>query len=340
MSIGLITATTSADLEDQLIEALCGDGFSLTARAFNSERLKQVIHHLPKEERFLVIHDEGIELGEQQKQRLQSEFLSFLEIDSESKLSQEEIRKIALERTREPELQAHPRFVRTVIGSWLGFTGSTGSPGISTVAMNVAAEISLLEKTVLVDAAITRRDLAPRFGMKSRGEVVSLNPTLDLIDLPEVDSRLDWGKDHEYICADLGVAPSISLSLSDRRVASRSYLRNLERCRFVVYIAAPETHAVDEMYRFAQDLQRNFPDTKAVYVLNKFNNSTRQQGIKKSFRAAVKELNPNQEIFTIPLDYQVLDRTQARFATVLEVSPHSSLRKAIRAVSIYLSNSP
>lgn len=339
MSIGLITATNSIELEDKVIEALCHEGFQLAARAFNSETLNQIMAELPQEERFLVIHDESISLSIQQKQKWQSEFLAFLEIKVESNPNHEEIRKAALERTREPEVSEQPKFVRTVIGSWIGFTGSTGSPGVSTLAMNIAAEMSLSQRTVLVDAAINRRDLAPRFGMKSGGALVSLNASLELIDLPQDTSEQIWENKFDLVCADLGAAPSISQSLSDRRMVSRNYLKNLERCRTVIYVATPESYAIDEMASFALDTLRNFPDTNILFVLNKFTNSTRQQGLKKSFRTAVKEFDPSREIFVLPHDHQLLDRAQARFATVLEVSPHSSLRKSMRALSIYLSNS-
>ena len=135
---------------------------------------------------------------------------------------------------------------------------------------------------------------------------------------------------------DMGSAPDIEVSLSDRRAAGRIFAEYLHCCRELVFVTGSESHALQQMERFHLQLQSLMPNMKVTYVLNKVGSSSRQQGIKRSFQKKVNEFSSGQRSFLIPADYSLLDRAQGRFASVIEVSPRSALRRAYQELAVYL----
>lgn len=342
MKIKLITALSSFEVEDAVIEVLTQREFSLERRVTAKQDLMTALISAKEEDRYLVVCDEYFAISPRERKEFQGEHIVVIEISAGAKPNPIELLEIVYERLRAPEPESKI-IVGKQLENWIGFTGSCGSPGISTIALNVAAELSLTTQTLLVDADHGRGDLCARLGMKNNGRQLLLNENLKLLELAEhnaemIDDNLAANELADVICIDIGDAPDLERTITDRRVAGKKYFENLQRCRNIVYVTHPEPYALMEMERFAHQMLVQNPKTEITYVLNKLSTSSRQSALKRRFQQSVKRLESDRTNFLIPFDHNLLDRTHARFATVLEVAPRSALRKGIRSLSVYLNN--
>ena len=342
MKINLITALSSFEVEDAVIEILTQREFLLACRVTDKQDLIAALTSTNEEERYLVVCDEYCAISPRERRGFTAEHLVFIELAAGIKPNSVELLENVYERLRAPEPDS-----KTVAGkqfeNWIGFTGSCGSPGISTIALNVAAELSLTTETLLVDADHGRGDLCSRLGMKNNGRKLPLNENLHLLELAggNTEELIDDSNAKglaDVVCVDIGDAPDLERTITDRRILGKSYFEILQCCKNIVYVVHPETYALLEMERFAQQMLLQNPNIEITYVLNRLSTSSRHSALKRRFQQSVKRLDSERPSFLIPFDYNLVDRTQARFATVLEVAPRSSLRKGIRFLSVYLNN--
>lgn len=351
MKINFVTALAAYDLEDVVIETLSDKGFYLLARAHSKVQLFELINTIPSDERVLVIHDEILALSNGEKKQLQSEQFTAVELESEQRLNPESFLSQVYERLRKPEkaeTTIEGRTARAINrnGNWIGVTGSSSAPGITTVAINLAAEFSNNHLTTLVDGDVKRADIGVKLGVKSQDRSIQLSESLRLINLNHVDDSMsnkfmagvmsEAASGVEKFCIDLGTAPELRVAVSDRRRLGQEYVEKLQLCSQLLYVVQPENHSLFEMENFYSQLCEFYPEAQVTFVLNKSATSSRHQAIKKSFRRKIEEMQVKQKHFIVPMDYALVDRAQGRFATVSEVAPRSTLRKAYQELSIYL----
>jgi hypothetical protein len=175
-------------------------------------------------------------------------------------------------------------------------------------------------------------------GMKRDQHRVKLNNHLSILDLhPNTSDEALEDRQNILSILDMGSAPEIEVSLSDRRAPGRSFAELLQSCKELVFVVGPENHALRQMEEFSLQLQSMIPNIRVTYVLNRLASSSRHQGIKRSFQRKLNELGTDNSAFLIPADYSLLDKAQGRFASVLEVSPRSALRRAYQELAVYLS---
>lgn len=342
MEIKLITALSSFEVEDAVIEILTQREFSLVKRVMTKKDLIATLILANEEDRFLVVCDEYSAISPRDRREFPGEHIVVIELSAGSRPNPIEFMEMVYERLRAPEPESK-KVTGKQFENWVGFTGSCGSPGISTIASNVAAEISLSSKTLLIDADFGRGDLCSRLGMKNNGRQLLLNQNLHLLELSKDKSGMmidDLTAQDlaDVICIDIGEAPDLELTLTDRRAAGKSYFENLQRCKKIIYVTHPEPYALLEMERFANQMLIHNPNAEITYVLNRLSASSRHSALKRRFQQSVTRMEASGKSFMIPFDHNLVDRTHARFATILEVAPRSSLRKGIRSLSVYLNN--
>lgn len=351
MKINFVTALSAYELEDAVIETLADKGFNLIARVNSKAQLFELIKTMPSDERVLVVYDEIIALSNGEKKQLQTEQFSALELESDQKLDHESFLSQVYERLRKPEKSETAFEGRTTRamsrnGNWIGVTGSSSAPGITTVAINLAAELSTNHLTTLVDGDVRRSDIGIKLGVKSQDRSIQLSESLRLINLSQVEPSVsnkiiesvmsEPVTEVEKFCIDLGTAPELRVAISDRRRTGQEFVEKLQLCSQLLYVVQPENHSLSEMEHFYFQLCEFYPEAQVTFVLNKSATSSRHQAIKKSFRRKIEEMQVKQKHFIVPMDYALVDRAQGRFATVSEVAPRSTLRKAYQELSIYL----
>jgi hypothetical protein len=336
MTIAFATAISSHELEDKVIAALSDLGFTLSFRALTPIHLENYLETNDIEERRLLIFDDtfrhcvgkGIYKGDNQ--------LALLLLHSSVVWTNEEIVKAAHEALRQPSIpKTLPRRSELRV-DWFGVLGTSGSPGISSMAINIAADFAEKFPTQIIDADKRNQDLHILLGARREGRS-SLTSSLAL---RTIDSEDDYQSlDREESCVsviDLGEAPKFHHEIfSDRRANIRKSVDLIVQSRQLIYVLQPENRALIELDAFLNFAENELSGNQVTFLLNKMGNSTRHKGI---FRSLKNRLS-NQALFVVPRDYALFDRAQARFATLGEVGARTSVKRAISELSIYLAKS-
>lgn len=330
-----MTALADADCEDRVIAALIQEDFTLIQRCHSITHLQDFLTSRIEEKRLIIITDEEFGLSAREYSVLASEQRALLQLSARDSLEPESIKCRVHEALRSPEVLTPQIRRREKRGDFVAFTGSSGSPGISTVALNVAAELSEERKVQLIDADPSRRDLHQRLGMQS-SENIQLTTQFLVRNIESFDFTFSNVQKNGCInLLDIGDAPSLNGLLTDRRRVAREYFEILEQSTHIVFVAQPESSSISELENFQLLIDQIISGASITYVLNKSGPSNRQRALHKSFRARIGI----DRTFCLPREYSVLDRTQSQYSTLMEVAPRSGLRRAMRELSIYLDKS-
>jgi hypothetical protein len=332
LSISLITALNNAELEDVIISCLTPQGFTLKKRCYSQESLMDAISTLESDTRAVIFFMSGYHITREQRAATGAESIAYVEISSDSRISADEIQSRAMEALRNPELAIASRTSRKQERNWLTFTGSTSAPGISTVTLNVASELSQKRVVTLLDVDSHRKDqhfmLGMQYEVKSK---VSSNLSLFNIESEVMASELDNTSSHVN-CIDLGAAPSLDSLLTDRRLSGRRFLEVIEQSTHIIYVLQAERHGIAAMDKFQRFIAAEIKSASVIYILNKMGNSSRHNALRKSFQAQLGDHRG----FILPRDNDVLDRAQGHYSALSEVGQRTPLRRALRELSLYL----
>ncbi len=335
MKLELVTAIVDASIEDKIVATLISDGFVLGIRCYSVEQLLNYLASKTTEHRQLIVTDDEFGLTSRECATLVTEQRSHLKIASHISLSSEELKSRAREALRRSEGVTSTNFKCRVSRNFLGVTGSSGSPGISTVALNVASELSAIRNVHLIDVDPYRRDIHQRLGLQS-SDNVKLAPQFAIRSINFISDLKSEDMDTDIIrIFDIGEVPQVSDLLTDRRKVGREFCEMLQYCGQILYVAQSENSSISELEHFRSLMDENFPQTTVSFVLNKSGNSNRHGALQKSFNSRLGGIHT----FSLPREYSVLDRAQSQYSTLMEVAPRSGLRRAIKEISIYLDKS-
>lgn len=338
MNLSLITAISSHELEDRVIATLAENGFTLTFRVISLGQSEDFIPLLKDEERTLLVIDEHFN-NLYDKLKLQNFVnLAILELKESEKLQALEILNLAHTALRESASRDNaPRALtlnpRKRNPRWIGVTGGSGSPGISTCALNIASEISHISEVTLLDLDIVHQDLHVMAGVRREGPS-ALTSSLTLLSTQNWDDNVFVESHVSSTCIlDLGEMPYPSQDLlKDRRAEVRKFLDYLSRCHQLVYVVQLESRALTELDAFLEFAIQELSDHKITFVVNKSGNSSRQKSLLRSVLNRIS----NRPYFVLPQDPVLFDRSKGRFATLEETAPRSPARRALEEASIYL----
>jgi cellulose biosynthesis protein BcsQ len=336
VKIYFATAVSSHELEDRLIEELTGQGFHLSFRAVTPPDLENYLSVFDHKERTLLICDETFKVIVRKERVKTDSQLAYLFINSRDTWSEGEVTRSAHEALRQPLVvnshspRSKPR------GDWFGVVGTSGSPGISTMTINMAAELSQNLPVRIVDADNRNKDLHILLGARREGSS-ALTSNLSLMTVAN-DADRQHLEENESVMSfiDIGETPKFhSEMLTDRRTSMRNSINLITRSHHLIYVLQPENRALVEVDSFLNFAEQELDQTQITFLLNKMGNATRHKGILRSLKNRISD----HALFVVPRDYALFDRAQARYATLAEVGARTSARRAISELSIYLSKS-
>ena len=217
--------------------------------------------------------------------------------------------------------------------SAIGITGTMGSPGRSTLALNLASELSEFQTVTLVDSDINNATLSYLLGLNdlkwSDEKRYTLSPNFHLVTEREF-SRDSLERDRRYI-VDIGSVKNINEILTDRRSSGRHQAQWLESCSTLIYVAKADDRSLAHLEQFLLE-RRNLPARQEViFVLNQLGNSRWFRSHEKTF----KESAPGAK-FLLPLDHSVTERTRTQHTTLKEIAPRSALRRSIGEIARHI----
>lgn len=329
MKVSLITALSSHQVEDQVIEVLLRHDFQLQRRLLSPLDLDAKLIASSSLVRTLIITDKDFGVKWREIKRDSDENLSILLLDLDKRVSSDEILQLANQALRGGnEISSCKNSAQRA--SWVLFTGSDGSPGISTLALNTAQEYSKLAQMLLIDGDLSNQSLSQMVGERGGQMRSSLNNALSLQSISsfeEIDARED-----ESVFIDVGSAPLMSQAVSDRRAAGKFFMQALSSCAHLIYVVHQDSRALYQLEQFEESCEKFSSELNVIYLLNKESSSSNRPLFRKSFRNKI-DGKPH---FFMPYEYANLERARNRYATLSEVSSRSSLSRALRELAIYL----
>lgn len=329
MTINLITFVPNADFEDLLIETLVSDldlEIQLEFRALTNESLLNYLEdRLDIESRSILI-----KFNETSNSAIESMLHKFpnlvrLDIDPTETREPNEIKQKVSRALR--TLEAAPTYsnrFRTNL-DLIVVTGTTGAPGVTTLAMNLGYEIAQTQKTTIIDAHPYRKDVSFLLGGKRMAERIFLSNNLAISnELNPVEGQINL--------VDAGPAPDFAKAFTDRRKEARLYLDLLEAASEIIFLMTPENNHMYELESFLGVIESGRIRSKSRFLLNQMGNSSRERSIQKRFQARVGSRYTQ----TLPYDRDSLNRAKAGYAALIDVSPRSKLRKSISVLATSL----
>ena len=329
MKVNLITALSSHQVEDHVIEVLLKHDFQLQKRLLSPVDCNSKLIASTSAVRTLIISDNDFGLNWREVRRESNENLSILILDINKRFSSDEILHLANQALRGSD-EVIPSRNSLSKDSWVLFTGSDGSPGISTIALNTAQEYSKLAQMLLVDADLSQQSLSQMVGERMSYQRSALNNALSLQSITsfdEIESR-----ENESVFIDVGSAPVMSQAVSDRRTEGKFFMQVLSSCSHLIYIIHQDSRALYQLEQFEESLKMFSSELNVIYLLNKESSSSSRPLFRKSFRSKIDD-KPH---FFMPYEYGNLERARNRYATLSEVNSRSSLSRALRELAIYL----
>lgn len=318
MSIRIFTFIQDSSREDDLLAALIS-GIPSCELIFRATSLSALIEFSKslEAENAILIHDQSSKDARLIPPRLLEKFAA-VDITEISKSGTGIIAHNLARTIREDHLPEKRERKRINKPGLISVSGTTGSPGITTIAINLAREYSERREVDLVDLDHRRADIAHNLGGRN-GE--TLQPSHNL----KVWHKLDEANNAKVTISDLGSAPNLENAMGDRRSGGREFLSSLEASSIFLYVIQPESSQLHELEAFLEHLPRSGFSGKIHIVQNKFASSSRSRATYKRARAITNSL-PH---YLLPLDVLSIERAKEQFSTLLEVSPRSKLRRSL-----------
>lgn len=318
MSISVITCLADSAFEDLVVESLISSelpDLSLEFRAISLANLMAHLENLPSDNRRRVlIHDLGtLDLANLTSQPA----LVVISLDDGGV---ESIRAEVARALR--DFDVRERTVRRMRSDLVLVTGTSGSPGISTIALNLANELALEDEIHLIDSDPNRRDLAFLLGGKRDEKFARLKSKLSI-------SQGELAPSARLQIADAGAAPEIRLALSDRRTTARCYSDLLETSGRIVFVLQPENNTMFELERFLAARESELFQAQLIFLINKVGQTRRQLSIQRRFTARIG----THQVSVAPLDLKALELAKSQYAPLADVAPRSKLRRSLQELA-------
>lgn len=220
-----------------------------------------------------------------------------------------------------------------------------GSSGCSTLALNLAMELSVLDKeTLLIDADVRRPAIAPllaihKLGDEEIGRLVSTKFSVSEFTRARVEnirSYLDLTvQQFDFVIIDLGSVEGLDDSLTDRRWTSSLVHWSCDQADDLWLVGKSDVLGLIRMENLARNFARISIQARISVLLNMRSVGRRGREQESSFISSVSSLKPKQ-VFTLPKDARAVVASEEQRAALIEVNSRSQIRKAIAKLAVEL----
>lgn len=335
--IALATCFGDAQREDQVIAALdlvVSEEFQLVSRAisFDEAQCEKLEAHI-NSGRVLLIHDGGYEASQIIRNYSSSPSFFSFEVTPERFIEAIALRSDVLAASRRSEEETVARAPIKRSENLIAITGTSGAPGITSIAMNLGFEFSQTRKTLMVDQNQIRRDIAFLFGSKApnqdSSEIIQIGERLLLSSaIPSESERVR----ESIILVDCGFAPDMKRASSDRRALQRAWFDLIEMSSMILFVIQPEETQLHEMERFLSGLAQFAPNHRVLIVMNKVGDGPRARGIRKRLQHRIASYPQATLMAPIPLENDLFERAKSQLQPAISLAPKRRLRRSIHGI--------
>jgi hypothetical protein len=351
----VITAIADADFEGMVSSALFESGWSVIARPLDFATLEKNLNEVTKRNLLVIYSVDLPGLTEAKLKKLaplNHSLFGFADASgsaqghgeiSQRPTNSEELLayirgNIRSPLSRVPLLQSKEKFKAKIIG-----IGSAGHfTGATTLALNLAQELALLEKkTLLIDANFQASAIATLLDLRKiadedRWRDLSENLSVaeitqsKIVDFPTRASEA--AAYFDFIIVDLGSLQNISNDLSDRRWSSQVKIWVSRFADSIFISSGSDVLQVKRLRELCDDLA----DVKLPAEISLFITPTDQRS--KRERIQVADFQPfcARDVQYLPVDTKLCAAARKERTTLSEINAKAPLRKAFAAIALQI----
>jgi Mrp family chromosome partitioning ATPase len=217
--------------------------------------------------------------------------------------------------------------------------GSAGSyTGCTTLAINLAMELSTLEKsTLLIEGNYRAPSIAAYLAMRninSDAPWKTIAPRLSLTEIDQehagtIDEFMDRAAaEFEFIIIDLGSISGLSNRLTDRRWTSTMTTWCCDQADELMIVSRADQLGAHRLAQVIELLQSTSVRAKLSFVMNMKSPGKRGESEDAKFLSITTALKPIR-IRSIAKDSRAIMAAEDEHATLVEINERSNLRKSI-----------
>lgn len=224
---------------------------------------------------------------------------------------------------------------------------STGSAGCTSLAVNLAMELSALgHETVLMDADVRNPSIAPLLSLHKLDQERSsrtIAPHLSVSEftrerVPILTEYLDelFSKS-DFAIIDLGSLVGVSDSLTDRRWTSSMIHWSCERADALWLVGKNDVLGMHRLESLVRDFAQTTIRAQVSIALNMSSRGRKGKTREEEYFAIAAPLRPK-NLFTLPRDSRTMVQAEEDRATLVEINDRSTLRRRIAAIAVGLTS--
>jgi Mrp family chromosome partitioning ATPase len=349
----VITAIASSETEGFIAGTLFAQGWSVVFRAIDWDSLERYINANPEgaQGALLLFGSDlpgiskvkldligakirqtiGFSIGQQQS----SDFMELLEVPK----SATDLVSLVRGFVRAPMVRGVNTPQRAARKACVIAVGSAGSyTGCTTLAINLAVELSLLEKsTLLIEGNYRAPSIAAYLAMRninSDAPWKTIAPDLSLTEIDQehagtIDEFMDRAAaEFDYIIIDLGSISGLSNRLTDRRWTSTMTTWCCDQADELMIISRADQLGAHRLAQVIELLQSTSVRAKLSFVMNMKSPGKRGESEDAKFLSTTTALKPIR-IRSIAKDSRAIMAAEDEHATLVEINERSNLRKSI-----------
>ena len=244
---------------------------------------------------------------------------------------------------RAPMLRQSSQIIRQTRKAHVLAIGSAGSDtGCSTIALNLAMELSVLEKsTLIVDANFRAPSIAALIAIRnvqSESGWRTIAPRLAIAEITQeeagsVDQFMETATQHfDNVVIDLGSISGLSNRLTDRRWTSTMTTWSCDQGDELMVIARPDLLGIHRLEQVCALLEKTSIRSQISFTLNMRSQGKKGEDEEARFLAATTRLRPL-SVRVIGRDLRAATGALEQKCTLIEVNARSSLRKSIASIA-------
>lgn len=227
----------------------------------------------------------------------------------------------------------------------IGIASPAGSTGCTTIAINLAMEMSILGKeTLLVDADVRSPSIASLLGIHNLdkdqfGCDVATN--FKACEFTQAKSASfpsfldDAVRNFDCLVLDLGSIEELSDSLTDRRWGSTLIHWASESADEIIFVGKSDPLSLHRFESLIRSLSGVTISARISCLLNMQSAGRKRSSRDGQFIAICAPLRPHR-MLSVPRDVSTVGKAEVDRATLIEVSDKSRLRKAILKLAVEL----
>ena len=351
----IITAIADADFEGMVSSALFESGWNVIARPLDFASLTKSLKEETTENALVIYSVDLPGLSDEQLKKLASINIKFIGF-ADSAGSDRNFAEISSRPTNPEELLAYirgnirsPLMRAPLIQSKANFKakiiaiGSAGHhTGATTLALNLAYELSLLEKkTLIIDANFASPAIATLLDLRKIAEEDKWRDLADDLSVAEItqDNIADFSVRvveaaayFDYIVIDLGSLQNIVSDLSDRRWPSQVKIWAGRFAQELFISSSTDLLQKARLNRLCTELAEvKLPARISIFITPAEPLVKKESVQPEDFRS----LNPRQ-VQILPMDSRLCAAARKERTTLSEINGKAPLRKAIAAMALQI----